>query len=171
MPGSVLGHPAQRPLLPVLGVCQYDRRVFDDAELAPLDLPHRGRVAADLVWCDELLSNTRTFAPPGLALQCEVDDSNVTALARALRAETARVRARRAVGPGTIRLDLTELAFIDVGALRLLVFTALSLHTSGSALAPRGVAPHIRRLMRVTGWDRIPGLRLDAGNVRQEVMP
>ncbi|WP_221359073.1 MEDS domain-containing protein [Streptomyces beigongshangae] len=156
--------------LPVLGICQYDRRVFGDLELAPLDALHRGRVAADLVWHDGLLSITRTFAPPGLALAGEVDDSNVTALARALRDETARVRARGTTGPDT-RLDLRELAFIDVGALRLLVYTALSLHASGSALALHGVAPHIRRLMRVTGWDRIPGLRLDEGNVRQNALP
>lgn len=50
--------------LPVLGVCQYDRRVFDEEELIPLDVLHHGRVAADLVWHDELLSITRTFAPP-----------------------------------------------------------------------------------------------------------
>ncbi len=82
--------------LPVLGICQYDRRVFDDVELAPLDGLHHGRVAADLVGRDELLSITRTFAPPGLALAGEVDDSNVTALARALQAEIAvRDRAAR----------------------------------------------------------------------------
>jgi len=156
--------------LPVLGICQYDRRVFDDLELAPLDILHRGRVSADLVWHDDLLSITRTFAPPGLALAGEVDDSNVTALARALQDETARVRARTVIGSRT-RLDLRELVFIDVGALRLLVFTALALHASGSALALHGVAPHLRRLMRVTGWDRIPGLRLDEGNVREEVLP
>lgn len=157
--------------LPVLGICQYDRRVFDDTELAPLDTLHRGRVAADLVWHDDLLAITRTFAPPGLALAGEVDDSNVTALARALQGETVRVRARRDAGPSGTRLDLRELAFIDVGALRLLVFTALSLHASGSSLVLHGVAPHLRRLMRVTGWDRIPGLRLDEGNVREEALP
>ncbi|MDQ1040661.1 anti-anti-sigma factor [Streptomyces sp. V3I8] len=152
--------------LPVLGICQYDRRVFDDLELAPLDRLHRGRVTADLVWRDELLSVTRMFAPPGLALAGEVDDTNVTALARALQAETARVRARSAAGPCT-RLDLRDLAFIDVGAMRLLVFIALSLHGSGGALVLQGVSPHIRRLMRVTGWDRIPGLRIDEGGVRE----
>ncbi|MCX4231558.1 MEDS domain-containing protein [Streptomyces sp. NPDC020707] len=156
--------------LPVLGICQYDRRVFDDVELAPLDGLHHGRVAADLAWRDELLSITRTFAPPGLALAGEVDDTNVTALARALQAETTRARARQPGGT-SIRLDLRELAFIDVGALRLLVFSALSLHTSGGTLVLHGVAPHIQRLMRVTGWDRIPGLRLDKGDVREGALP
>ncbi|MEU0646727.1 MULTISPECIES: MEDS domain-containing protein [Streptomyces] len=143
--------------LPVLGICQYDRRVFDEGELAPLDGLHHGRVAADLVWHDELLSITRTFAPPGLALAGEVDDTNVTALARALHAETARARARPVHGMRT-RIDLRDLRFIDVGALRLLVFAGGALSASGGTLVLHGVAPHIQRLMRVTGWDRVPGL-------------
>ncbi|MFD3313408.1 MEDS domain-containing protein [Streptomyces sp. NPDC058694] len=150
--------------LPVLGICQYDRRVFDEGELAPLDGLHHGRVAADLVWHDELLSITRTFAPPGLALAGEVDDTNVTALARALHAETARARARPVNGV-RIRIDLRDLRFIDVGALRLLVFAGGALSTSGSTLVLHGVAPHIQRLMRVTGWDRVPGLLVEQAHL------
>ncbi|MGX1908064.1 MEDS domain-containing protein [Streptomyces phaeochromogenes] len=150
--------------LPVLGICQYDRRVFDEGELAPLDGLHHGRVAADLVWHDELLSITRTFAPPGLALAGEVDDTNVTALARALHAETARARARPVNGVRT-RIDLRDLRFIDVGALRLLVFAGGALSASGGTLVLHGVAPHIQRLMRVTGWDRVPGLLVEQGDL------
>ena len=150
--------------LPVLGICQYDRRVFDAGELAPLDGLHHGRVAADLVWHDELLSITRTFAPPGLALAGEVDDTNVTALARALHAETARARARPVNGVRT-RIDLRDLRFIDVGALRLLVFAGGALSATGGTLVLHGVAPHIQRLMRVTGWDRVPGLLVEQGDL------
>ncbi|MCZ4511098.1 MEDS domain-containing protein [Streptomyces sp. ActVer] len=150
--------------LPVLGICQYDRRVFDEGELAPLDGLHHGRVAADLVWHDELLSITRTFAPPGLALAGEVDDTNVTALARALHAETARARARPVNGVRT-RIDLRDLRFIDVGALRLLVFAGGALSASGGTLVLHGVAPHIQRLMRVTGWDRVPGLLVEQADL------
>lgn len=50
--------------LPVLGICQYDSRVFDETELAPLAGLHHGLVGADHVWRDDLLSITRTFAPP-----------------------------------------------------------------------------------------------------------
>lgn len=143
--------------LPVLGICQYDRRIFDASELSPLAALHHGRVGADLVWRDDLLSITRTFAPPGLALAGEIDDSNVTAVARALHAE----RARPASGVRT-RLDLSELHFIDVGALRLLVFSALALSVAGGTLVLSGVAPHLQRVMRVTGWDRVPGLRFES---------
>ncbi|MGW2565999.1 STAS domain-containing protein [Streptomyces sp. NPDC001537] len=96
---------------------------------------------------------------PGLALAGEVDDTNVTAVARALHSETARARTRAADG-ARIRLDLGELRFIDVGALRLLVFTALALYAAGGTLEPSGVAPHVQRVMRVTGWDRGPGLHI-----------
>ncbi|WP_051833032.1 STAS domain-containing protein [Streptomyces sp. NRRL S-646] len=146
--------------LPVLGICQYDRRIFDETELAPLAGLHHGRVGADDVWRDDLLAITRTFAPHGLALAGEVDDTNVTAVARALRAETARARARAADG-ARIHLDLRELRFIDVGALRLLVFTALGLYAAGGTLGLSGVAPHVQRVMRVTGWDRVPGLHIE----------
>jgi anti-anti-sigma factor len=146
--------------LPVLGICQYDRRVFDESELAPLDELHHGRAVADHVWRDDLLAITRTFAPPGLALAGEVDDTNITALARALHAETTRARARTVNG-ARVCLDLRDLHFIDVGALRLLVFTALGLHEAGGTLVLTGVAPHVRRVMRVTGWDSVPGLRIE----------
>ncbi|MFJ3670835.1 MEDS domain-containing protein [Streptomyces sp. NPDC090106] len=146
--------------LPVLGICQYDRRVFDESELDPLTVLHHGRVGADAVWRDDLLSITRTFAPPGLALAGEVDDTNVTAVARALHAERARPHSRTPTGPLT-RLDLRNLSFIDVGALRLLVFSALGLSTAGGTLVLHGVAPHVRRVLRVNGWDRVPGLRLE----------
>ncbi|EPD63086.1 anti-anti-sigma factor [Streptomyces sp. HGB0020] len=149
--------------LPVLGICQYDRRIFADTELAPIAGLHHGRVGADDVWRDEILTISRTFSPPGLALAGEVDDTNVTAVARALHAETDRARSRAA--PRT-HLDLRELHFIDVGALRLLAFTALGLYTAGGTLELAGVAPHVQRVMRVTGWDRVPGLYMEPTRAR-----
>ncbi|MGY6022558.1 MEDS domain-containing protein [Streptomyces spinosirectus] len=152
--------------LPVLGICQYDRRIFGDTELDPIAGLHHGRVGADDVWRDELLVISRTFAPPGLALVGEVDDTNVTAVARALRAETDRVRGRAA---SRTHVDLGGLRFIDVGALRLLVFTALGLYSAGRTLELSGVAPHVQRVMRVTGWDRVPGLNIEpAGACRPD---
>ncbi|WP_172383231.1 MEDS domain-containing protein [Streptomyces sp. MNP-20] len=148
--------------LPVLAVCQYDRRVFEAHEWAPVEGLHHGRAVADHVWKDELLSITRTFAPPGLALSGEVDDTNVTAVARALHGEAARTTGR-ADGHRT-RLSLRDVSFIDVGALRLLVHTGLRLRAGGGGLLLTGVAPHVRRVMRVTGWDTVPGLEVDRGD-------
>lgn len=148
--------------VPVLGLCQYDRRVLDRHELAPLDALHHGRAVADHVWQDELLRISRTFTPPGLALCGEVDDSNITAVARALSAEADRAT-RRAADPHRTRLDLRDLTFIDVCALRLLVFKGLGLYAMGGGLVLDGVAPHVRRVMRVTGWDRMPGLDMRRG--------
>ncbi|QUI30290.1 MEDS domain-containing protein [Streptomyces alfalfae] len=144
-------------VLPVIGLCQYDRLAFDARELAALDAPHHGRVVADDIWQDELLRITRTFAPPGLALRGEVDDSNLTAVARALRAETRRA-AGRAENPHRARVDLRELTFADVCALRLFVFTGLSLHALGGGMVLDGVAPQVRRVLHAAGWDRVPGL-------------
>ncbi|MEV0443800.1 MEDS domain-containing protein [Streptomyces spectabilis] len=148
--------------LPVLAVCSYDRRVFEVHEWAPVEGLHQGRAVADHVWRDELLSITRTFAPPGLALSGEVDDTNVTAVARALHGEAARA-AGRADG-GRTRLSLRDVSFIDVGALRLLVHTGLRLRERGGGLLLTGVAPHVHRVMRVTGWDVVPGLEVDRGD-------
>ncbi|MEV0122346.1 MEDS domain-containing protein [Streptomyces sp. NPDC050703] len=152
-------------VLPVIGLCQYDRRAFDARGLAALDALHHGRVVVDDVWQDELLRITRTFTPPGLALRGEVDDSNLTAVARALRAETRRA-AGRADEPHRVHVDLRELTFVDVCALRLLVFTGLSLHALGGGIVLDGVAPHVRRVLRVTGWDRVPGLSPGKGRER-----
>ncbi|WP_369214614.1 MEDS domain-containing protein [Streptomyces flavofungini] len=144
-------------VLPVLGLCQYDRRAFGPRELTELDSLHTGGAVADDVWQDELLRITRTFTPPGLAFSGEVDDSNLIAVARALRAETERA-ARRPERRHRTRLDLGELTFIDVCALRLLVFTALGLHALGGGMVLDGAAPQVRRVLHVTGWDRVPGL-------------
>ncbi|MEU1146301.1 MEDS domain-containing protein [Streptomyces sp. NPDC005863] len=148
--------------LPVLGLCLYDRRLFGPRELNAAEALHHGHAVADEVWQDELLRITRTFAPPGLALCGEIDDSNVTALARALRAEADRA-AERADGPPRTRLDLRGLTFIDICALRLLLHTGLGLYALGGGLVLDGVAPHVRRVLRVTGWDRAPGLDLGKG--------
>ncbi|MFD4631042.1 MEDS domain-containing protein [Streptomyces sp. NPDC058284] len=148
--------------LPVLGLCLYDHRLVDPGQLAALDALHHGQAVADDVWQDELLRITRTFTPPGLALCGEIDDSNVTAVARALRAETERAT-ERPDDPHRTRLDLRGLTFIDVCALRLLVFTGFGLYAMGGALVLDGVAPHVRRIMRVTGWDRVPGLDMGKG--------
>lgn len=146
---------------PVLGICSYDRRSFSPGELAPLDALHHGRVGSDDIGQDGLLRITRTFAPPGLALVGDVDDSHVTALARALRTEAERSE-QRTGRDQDIRLDLRELGFIDVGALRLLVFLALGMHHSGGRrLILHGLAPQLRKVMRVTGWDLVPGLIFD----------
>ncbi|MEU6990256.1 MEDS domain-containing protein [Streptomyces sp. NPDC046465] len=151
--------------LPALGLCLYDRRLFGPHELTALDALHHGRAVADDVWQDELLRITRTFTPPGLALCGEIDDSNVTAVARALHAETERAT-ERTDDPHRTRLDVRDLTFIDVCALRLFVFTGVALYALGGGLVLDGIAPHLRRVMRVTGWDRMPGL--DMGKGREE---
>jgi anti-anti-sigma factor len=110
------------------------------------------------VYEDGLLRIFRTGRGGRLALAGDVDASNVTRLARVLSAE-----ARRPSGPSggtaSLHLELSGLEFMDVGGCRLLVHTAMALFGDGERrLVLHGLAPHLRRVMRVVGWDSTPGL-------------
>ncbi|MGA5700468.1 STAS domain-containing protein [Peterkaempfera bronchialis] len=110
------------------------------------------------VYQDGLLQVVRTGHTGRLALRGDVDASNVNRLAGVLSAE-ARRPADPQGGPGSLHLELSDLEFMDVGGCRLLVHTALALFGDGERrLVLHGLAPHLRRVMRVVGWDRTPGL-------------
>ncbi|MFJ6214127.1 STAS domain-containing protein [Streptomyces sp. NPDC092296] len=121
-------------------------------------LPRRAAEPPEPVYQDGLLQVVRTAGGGALALSGDVDASNVTRLARVLSTE-----ARRPAGPtgppASVHLELSGLEFMDVGGCRLLVHTAQALFGDGERrLVLHGLAPHLRRVMRVVGWDRTPGL-------------
>ncbi|MEV4112244.1 STAS domain-containing protein [Nonomuraea sp. NPDC049695] len=93
---------------------------------------------------------TPTSHPYGLRVTGEVDYGNHQRLAGALH---------RAVltGDGDIRMDLGELAFIDVSGLRVIVAAAARL-SPPRRLILDPISPAVRRLLAVTGWDRTRGL-------------
>src|SRR6266542_3708150 len=103
---------------------------------------------------DQGLRITRRRSPPGLRLQGEVDRSNLSSLAAALAGvvETS----------GDVHLDLTALAFIDVAELRLLTYEARRM-PAGRYLVLDGVAPYVRRILALVGWDQAPGLKIGGG--------
>ena len=115
----------------------------------------------DSVYDDGLLHIIRTGRSGRLTLSGDVDAFNVARLAWVLSVEV-----RRAVGPpgssglpGSVHLELSGLEFMDIGGCRLLVHTAQALFDDGERrLVLHGLAPHLRRVMRVVGWDRTPGL-------------
>ncbi|WP_377272259.1 STAS domain-containing protein [Peterkaempfera sp. SMS 1(5)a] len=110
------------------------------------------------VYEDGLLRIFRTGRRGRLALTGDVDASNVTRLAGVLSAET-RPPSGSAGGPASLHLELSGLEFMDVGGCRLLVHTATALFGDGERrLVLHGLAPHLRRVMRVVGWDSTPGL-------------
>lgn len=148
---------------PVLLLCAYDERAFAPPVLAAALEAHRARAVPEPLYEDGLLRITRLFAPSALRLQGDVDASNINGLARVLAAEQRRLRERdrAAQPPEPLRLELSALDFMDVGGMRLLVRTAMTLHQSGGRpLVVAGLAPHLRRVMRVVGWDTTPGLEL-----------
>jgi anti-anti-sigma factor len=124
-------------------------------------LPRRSAEPPEPVYEDGLLRVVRTGGTGRLALTGDVDASNVARLARVLHAEARRP----AVSTG-LHLELSGLEFMDVTGCRLMVHTALALFGDGERrLVLHGLAPHLRRVMRMVGWDRTPGLdiALDGG--------
>jgi anti-anti-sigma factor len=133
----------------VTGICQYDRRLFGPAAAAGLAGPHPLWVEPDSVHDDGTLRIAPTFQPWGLRVAGTVDVTTGPELATALRECAARAA-------GDVYLDMSELAFIDVDGLRMLVATAAEL--DGGRLRVVNLAPTLRRVVGLVGWDRAPGL-------------
>ncbi|MEV0232528.1 STAS domain-containing protein [Nonomuraea sp. NPDC050786] len=93
---------------------------------------------------------TPTAHPYGLRVTGEVDHGNQQRLAGALHGMILE-------GGDDIRLDLGELAFIDVSGLRVIVAAAARL-SPPRRLILDPISPAVRRLLALTGWDRAPGL-------------
>ncbi|HUR08045.1 MAG TPA: STAS domain-containing protein [Nonomuraea sp.] len=91
----------------------------------------------------------------GLWVEGELDHSTLPDLRQALGS--------MASGRGFC-VDLSGLAFIDVGGLRALVSAAAALHDGGGdhVLTLRSAPPQVRRLLELTGWHQTPGLHLQA---------
>jgi anti-anti-sigma factor len=106
---------------------------------------------------DRVVRITRTRRPHGLSLEGELDQANVGTLAAALAAVVDTSQ--------DIHLDLSRLEFIDVGGLRLLTETAKRL-PAGQHLVLEGVAPYLRKILALVGWERTPGLRIGSGRER-----
>ncbi|MFI0422821.1 STAS domain-containing protein [Spongiactinospora sp. 9N601] len=114
--------------------------------LAPVPAP---RTAAD-----RPLRITPLADRAGLRIEGEIDHTTLPALRRALAT----------MGGGSFSVDLSGLAFIDVGGLRALVTTAAALHgdDNGHVLTLRSAPWHVQRLLNLTGWHKAPGLHLHA---------
>ncbi|MEV1171426.1 STAS domain-containing protein [Nonomuraea sp. NPDC049784] len=104
---------------------------------------------------NRLLRITALADRAGLRIEGELDHSTLPALRRALASMTSG---------GGFCIDLSGLAFIDIGCLRALVNAAAALHDGGGdrVLTLRSVPPHVRRLLALTGWHQTPGLHLQA---------
>ncbi|TQK51610.1 anti-anti-sigma regulatory factor [Streptomyces sp. SLBN-118] len=60
---------------------------------------------------------------------------------------------------GDLQLDLSGLEFLDIGGLRMLIGFART-RKPGDHVELTGLAPHLRNVIALVGWDDTPGLRL-----------
>ncbi len=149
---------AGRPLPPVARSTRQRPRGGSGAprDRQPSAARHRGDAGdadrqATGEFSDRSLRITRKVWPNGLCLQGEVDRSNIATLAAALAA----------LGQPSddVHLDLEALEFIDVAGLRLLVEEARRM-PAGHYLVLDSVAPYLRRILSLVGWDQTPGLKI-----------
>jgi anti-anti-sigma regulatory factor len=137
----------------VTAICQVDRRNVTQAELDELRGAHEVIVRPDPEFEDPVLRITRTFQPRGLSLEGELDAARHAVFAEALTSVTPLTISDE------IHLDCGELDFIDLGALHLLA--AYAGHRSGQAsLVLDRVPRHVRTIIELVGWTRLPGVRL-----------
>jgi anti-anti-sigma regulatory factor len=119
LPGFEEGITAALAGTKVSMLCQYDRERFDPVTLASVSAFHTRRVAAATYHFDAVLRICRQYAPPGIRLAGEIDQSAGEPLALAL-ADAIRV-------DGDITVNMAGLSFIDVFCARMIIDAARSL--------------------------------------------
>ena len=138
-----------------MGICTYDRRLFDPILLRRLALAHPGAAGPLLPFDPETsLRIRRTEEPYGLWLSGETDMSNRHAL-KAMIEEAYLMREGQAV----VTLDATALRFADTAAARVLLNAAATL----GRMHVVGCSPVLVRLLHFHGAASIPGLIVTAG--------
>lgn len=141
-------------------ICQYDRRLFDPDSVRGMIDCHPQVVEIDPLHDDRRLRILRTFQPPGLRVLGVVDVTTAGAL-------TATLDHTLATNPDRdLHLDLKGLQFIDVAGVRALVRAAECM-PAGRRLVIEQLAPGLRRVFAIVGWDRTPGLLV----AEEEVAP
>ena len=140
---------AIRPGTPVIAICQYDRNRYPFDQLSILTHIHQLRVTANPEYDDGVLRIVRNYDAHGLRLAGELDaarhDPFVTALTSLATTKT------------TIHLDFTDVRFVDLGTLRLLVtYTART--SPGRVLVLDNLPPDVAAIIQTLGWHHFPGL-------------
>jgi anti-anti-sigma factor len=138
-----------------MAVCQYDRRLFPDAELRRVASAHAASALAGANgnWRPSLRMR-RTENPQGLALVGEADLSNRRAMAAVLGALVDDLPDPRQ----PIVIDLRGLTFADSAAAGLLVRAG---HRAPAGVRLIGCSPQISRVLAMLGADQVPGLTVE----------
>jgi anti-anti-sigma regulatory factor len=140
----------------ITAICQVDRRNLTEAELAALRGAHEVVVGPDPEFEDPVLRITRTFHPRGLSIAGELDAARHAVFAEALASVAAPASAPEAA---EIHLDCAELRFMDLGALHVLAGYAGG-RAGRVGLVLDRVPRHLRAVIELIGWGRLPGVRL-----------
>ncbi|MEU0937018.1 STAS domain-containing protein [Embleya sp. NPDC005971] len=109
-------------------------------------------------YADGVLRVERTWPPPGVRLLGEVDLDNCAHVRSALVEQTAG-------GTGDLYVDVSSLRFIDVAGIRTLVEAAVRIQP-GRRLVVHRASEELCVLVRLAGWDRVPGLVLEKVKTR-----
>jgi anti-anti-sigma regulatory factor len=142
------------PSTTAMAICQIDRRSCTHDELTALKQTHEVLVGADPDFDDGVLTITRMFTPRGLCLKGELDGARHTVFAEALHAVTAQ--------GGDIHLNVRDLRFIDLGALRMMAGTAMRMAAHGSLILD-GPSPDLTEVVRLVGGPALPWLKIGDG--------
>lgn len=131
-------------------LCGYDPGWFGDGPLRALAGRHDGRVRADDLFDDGVLTIAPLFAPPGLRLSGAIDESTLPALQAALRGLD---------GHGAhLCIDLSGLEFCDMEGLRTLIEANRTCSVVDRQLVLRAMPAHMELMLRIAGWDAFPDI-------------
>ncbi|SDD80519.1 MEDS domain-containing protein [Streptomyces prasinopilosus] len=136
-------------------VCQYDARRFAPDRLGHLYDCHPGAVEPEPLHHDGTLRLVPSFRGGRRSLRVvgSVDHRTTDALADALETASA--------WPGDIQVDMRALEFIDLSGVRALARAAARLE-DGRRLHVVELAPLLRRVIGMAGFDEIPALVVTA---------
>lgn len=122
-------------------------------------------MSRDAIYDDGVLRVTWAGSPPVLALAGEIDESTYPGLVGALKEATNG----DTNGDGEIHVSLAEVEYCDLAGLRaIILLTGTDSCSHNGDTPPRNrrvvlheVPPQLQTVLRIVGWDTVPGLALD----------
>ena len=128
-------------------------------------------MSKDAIYDDGVLRVAWAGSPPVLVLAGEIDESTYPGLVGALK--------EAANGDGEIHLSLAEVEYCDLAGLRaiiLLTGTDSYSHNGDAPSPSRRVVLHevplqLQTVLRIVGWDSVPGLALDGPGAGSQSRP